>query len=414
MPRVSRIELFHVDAKLSAPFYPSWIPGYAQTHNRFTLIRVTTDDGLVGVSAGAAFTTEREGLGELLGGFLIGADALDIATVRQRLKEATYLGWRNWWIEPAFWDIRGKAEGKPVYKLVAGNDETVDELPCYASTGSLRPFDERKPYLDNIRRQGFRGVKIRVHSFSEDEDIDILRRVREEVGPDFQIMVDANQGWRVTLIDDAPLWDVERAVRFGKACDELGIAWIEEPLDMHDFDGYAEVRRQVKTPIAGGELFGSRQELRTSLEKGAFGILQPDATFAGGIEDARWAIAECRARGVGYSPHTWTNGIGLLINAHLKAAAKTPQLLEYPYEPPGWIPAGRDAILKTPWLVNERGAIALPQAPGLGIEIDDAALRRHAKRFHVVTPARVAIKTIREKGLKTALEIKKRKEAREG
>ena len=118
MSKIQRIELFHVDIPLKKPFYPSWILGYPQLHNRFTLVRLTTNDGIVGVSAGVAFETEREGLGKLIGPYLIGLDPTDIGMINQRLKEISYLGWRNSWIEPAFWDIRGKIEGKPVYQLL--------------------------------------------------------------------------------------------------------------------------------------------------------------------------------------------------------------------------------------------------------------------------------------------------------
>lgn len=409
MSRIARIELFHGNVKLAQPFFPSWIPGYPQTHNRFTLIRLTTDDGLTGVSAGTAFTSEREGLGELLGGFLIGLDPMDIATVRQRIKEAGYLGWRNWWIEPAFWDLRGKIEGKPVYQLIQDEPRVVDRIPCYASSGEIRSFERRKPYLDEIRRMGFRALKLRVHSFDENEDFEILRRVREELGPEFTIGVDANQGWLVSLVDPAPVWDLERATRFGRVADELGMAWIEEPLDMHRYAEYAELRRRVKTPIAGAELSSSRQELQAALDHDAFDIYQPDATFAGGIEDGRWLIAECHKRGKRFSPHTWTNGIGFLINLQLKAACGGDLPLEYPYEPPGWTPAGRDAVLKFPITVASDGTVAVPKSPGLGIELDEEALRRHTRRYHVMTPMRLAVKTIREKGLKTALELRKKK-----
>ena len=95
MSKIERIELFHVDVPLSRPFYPSWIPGYPQTHARSTLIRVITDDGIVGVSAGAAFSRERQGLGELISGFLLGVPADDLQTVRMRLREASYLGLRS-------------------------------------------------------------------------------------------------------------------------------------------------------------------------------------------------------------------------------------------------------------------------------------------------------------------------------
>jgi len=117
--KIDRIELFHVAIPLPKPFYPAWIPGYPQTVNRFTLLRLTTDDGVQGLAAGMAFEREREGLGGLIGPYLIGLDPTDIATARQRLREVSYLGWRNYWMEAAFWDIRGQVEGKPVWALLS-------------------------------------------------------------------------------------------------------------------------------------------------------------------------------------------------------------------------------------------------------------------------------------------------------
>ena len=337
MSKVERIELYHVDSPLDEPFWPSWIPGYPQTHVRFTLIRLRTDDGLEGVDAGTAFSRERAGLGDLLGGFLLGVDAEDLDTVRKRLREASYLGWRNWWIEAAFWDLKGKMTGKPVYKLLQQTEETVTRAPVYASSGELRDIAARRPYLDDIRSKGIKAVKIRVKNPDRRDDAAILRDVRRELGDDYVIAVDANQGWPVSLIDPTPIWDLEYATEFGKACDDLGIAWIEEPLDMHDWDGMAELRRRVKTHIAGGELHGAFHELRPLFERESLDKYQPDATFSG-LTVAQEVMQWCRERDLEYSPHTWTCGIGLLANLHTFAAWENRDYLEFPYEPPGWIP----------------------------------------------------------------------------
>jgi len=97
--KISLIELYHVSVPLPATFWPTWIPGYPQTHNRFTLIRLRTDTGIEGWSAGSAMGKERQGLGDLLGGYLMGADPTDIQRVQDLLKQAGFLGWRNFWIE---------------------------------------------------------------------------------------------------------------------------------------------------------------------------------------------------------------------------------------------------------------------------------------------------------------------------
>ncbi len=407
MSKVERIELYHCDVPLREPFYPSWIPGYPQTHCRYTLLRLFTDDGLEGISAGNAFSREREGLGDLLGGFLVGVQVEDLDRVRKRIREASYLGWRNWWIEAAFWDLLGKKRGKPVYKLLQRQEETVTKARIYASSGTVRDFAERAPYLDDIRARGIEAVKIRVKDPEQRRDLDILRACREELGDAFVIGVDANQGWPVSLFDPNPTWTLEYATEFGKGCDDLGIAWIEEPLDMHDWDGMAALREAVKTPIAGGELHGGWHELRPLFEHRCLDKVQPDATFSS-LTVARQVMQACRDHDVHYSPHTWTNGIGLLINLHAFAAWEHRDYLEFPYEPPGWTPERRDGVIP-PIEPNPDGTVDVPQEPGLGVHLDRWKLRRWGKRFHVTTPLRVAVKTIREKGLKTALELKDKK-----
>ena len=405
--KVDRIELFHVAIPLPKPFYPAWIPGYPQTVNRFNLLRVTTDEGVQGVAAGVAFEQEREGLGSLLGPYLIGLDPVDIPTVRQRIREASFLGWRNYWLEAAFWDIKGKVEGKPVWALLGGKEG--GRVNVYASTGEVHPPARRAEEVLELCDMGFKAVKLRVHSFDPAEDVAQVEAVRRAVGDSVMLGVDANQGWRVALIDDAPLWTLERAVDFARACMDLGVAWIEEPLDMHAYDELADLCRQSDVPIAGGEMNGGWHEFKVMLEKGSYDIYQPDATMGGGIGDAARVMETCRERGLGYTPHTWTNGLGFLINLHVYAAGPRTHPIEYPFEPPGWVPEARDGLLVELIQVSADGTVAVPDAPGLGIEIDDARLARYGKKYFEITSSGLAIKTIRDKGLFTALRLARKK-----
>jgi D-galactarolactone cycloisomerase len=409
--RIERIELWHVNVPLPAPFWPSWIPGYPQTHVAQTFARFFSSDGLIGETGGPAFTTERRGFGDLLGGFLLGMRADDMEGFRKRLREASYLGWRNWWLEAAYWDIAGKLAGKPVYQLMQDKLEIVRHAKVYASTGSLKPLDERRRYLDEIRDMGIGAVKIRVKYDTLEEDLALVRGVREHVGDDFVIGVDANQGWPVSLFRPNPDWDLERATAFAQGCDELGVAWLEEPLDMHDWRGMAELRRRVKTPIAGGELHGAWHELEPLFEHESLDKYQPDAMFSG-LTVAMRVMDECRRRGLDFTPHTWSNGFNMVVNLHAFAAWERRRLIEFPYEPPGFVPRAREGIMP-PIDVNADGTIDVPQGPGLGLRIDDKLLRRYGKRFHVATPLRVAVKTIREKGFKSAMTLKKARQAAE-
>jgi L-alanine-DL-glutamate epimerase-like enolase superfamily enzyme len=405
--KIDRIELFHVAIPLPKPFYPSWIPGYPQTENRFTLLRVTTDDGVQGLAAGVAFEREREGLGGLLGPYLIGLDPADIKKGRQRIREASFLGWRNYWIEAAFWDVLGKIEGKPVWEILGG--KTVTRIPVYASTGELHDPDRRAEEVARLGDLGFGTVKLRVHSFDLADDVNQVETVRKAVGPRMRIGVDANQGWRVALIEDAPLWTLERATEFARECAELDVSWIEEPLDMYAWDELAELRRRSAVPIAGGELNGGWHEFKVMLEKGSLDVYQPDATMGGGISDAVRVLQACDAGGLSFAPHTWTNGLGLLINLHVYAAGPRDHPLEFPYEPPGWVPEARDGILKEPIHVDSGGTVEVPQTPGLGIDIDEEKLARYGEKYFEITSRGIAMKTIREKGLFSALRLARKR-----
>jgi L-alanine-DL-glutamate epimerase-like enolase superfamily enzyme len=344
----------------------------------------------------------------LLGPYLIGLDPTDIATVRQRIREASYLGWRNYWLEAAFWDIKGQIEGKPVWALLGGKE--AGRAPVYASTGEVHPPQQRADEVLALREMGFRTVKLRVHSFDLAEDVAQIEAVRRAVGNTMEIGVDANQGWRVALIDDAPLWTLERATEFAHACAGLDVSWIEEPLDMHAYDEQAELRRRSPVPIAGGELNGGWHEFKVMLEKGSYDIYQPDATMGGGISDAARVMEICQAQGLGYTPHTWTNGLGFLINLHVFAAGPRDQPIEYPLEPPGWIPEARDGLLVEPIQVASDGTVAVPDTPGLGIELDEDKVARYAEKYFEITSRGLAIKTIRDKGLLTALRLSRKKQ----
>lgn len=411
--RVARLELFHFSAPLPATFRPSWIPGFPQNENRCTLIKVITEDGAEGWSAGPAIGREREGLGGLIGPYLIGEDADDIELIQQRLREISYLGWRNWWIEPAFWDIKGKRAGKPVHELLGGDGAEVD---VYASTGEVRSAEERIDEAEARYAEGFRTIKIRVH---EDEAADVkqVTEVAKALGDKMAIGVDANQAWRVTAVADAPLWDLARAKRFADVCSDAGISWLEEPLPMDAYEDLSALTEYSKVPIAGGELHSAGfPELKMMIERRCYSIFQPDAVFTGGIAQTMKVIELCRQHGLAYTPHTWTNGVGFAVNLQVMVASgfAGSQPLEYPYDPPGWVPEARDAMLRQPFL-HDRGKLQVPRGPGLGFEIDRHALRKLGKRFFVMDRKRLVWFALRDRGVKAAREMDAaRRSRREG
>jgi L-alanine-DL-glutamate epimerase-like enolase superfamily enzyme len=222
-----------------------------------------------------------------------------------------------------------------------------------------------------------------------------------------KIAVDANQGWRVAAIADAPRWDLARARRFADACADAGVAWLEEPLPMDDFAAQAELTSSSRVPIAGGELHtGGLPELRTMIERRCYHVFQPDAVFTGGIAQTIEVARLCKQHGLIYTPHTWTNGIGFAVNLQLMAAGgfADAKELEYPYDPPGWTVEARDGILAEPFR-HRRGELEVPARPGLGFEIDWRALRRHGSRYFVMDRKRLVWFALRDRGVAAAREI---------
>ena len=382
--KLDRIELFHVVRPLDQPFRPSWVPGYVQPEARFTLLRVTTDDGHQGLAAGIASGIERQEWGPQLAWYLGDVDPTDTAHVHDRLQEATLFGWRNLWAEAAFWDIRGKAEGMPIWALLGGHP--VQRVEVYASTGEIHPPHQRAEEVIGLHEMGFKTVKLRVHSFDSDEDIAQVAAVRRAVGAEMGIGVDANQAWRISVTGRSPIWSLDRAIDFAHACADLDVIWLEEPLDMHAYDELAELRCRATVPIAGGEANNGWHEFKVMLEKGSYDIYQPDATFGGGITDGWRVLKVCRERGLAFTPHTWTNGIGFMVNLHLYVAGDRSYPLEYPYEPPGWIPKVRDVLLAEPIQVDAEGKVPVPQVPGLGIDLDEEQLAHYGEKFFDWSP----------------------------
>jgi len=402
--RVARVELFHVAIPLPATFRPAWIPGMPSNENRFTLVKITTDDGVEGYSAGPAIGRERAGLGDLLGPYLLGEDACDISLVQQRLREIAYLGWRNWWIEPAFWDIRGKLADRPVCEMLGGSPCTIR---LYASTGEIKETEARIEEVEERHAEGFRTVKLRVHDHDQEVDIRQVAETAKAIGDRVKIAVDANQGWRVTIVGDSPLWDLERAKRFADACADVGVAWIEEPLAMDRYEDLSALTAASRVPIAGGELHSSGlPELGMMIERRCYNIFQPDAIFTGGIAQTMGVIRLLRKHGLAYSPHTWTNGIGFAVNLQLFAASgfAGERELEYPLAPPGWTVEARDGILEKPFH-HHRGNLETPTTPGLGFEINRKALARWGQRFFVMDRKRLIWFSLRHRGVKASKEI---------
>ncbi len=410
--KITRIDMWHVAVPLAAPFHPSWIPGFPQVENRFDLIRMVTASGIEGWCAAPAMGREREGWGQLLGSYFLGERADDIASIRQRVREMSYIGHRGGgFIEPACWDIIGKARNQPVWALLGGSG---GEVKLYASTGERLDGAASVAAVEQRVAEGFECIKLRVHADTLEEDVEQIRLVRQAIGDGPSLGVDANMAWRVAAIADCARWDYERALRFCKAAEEQRFTWVEEPLPMDDYAGIARLRAETSLKIAGGEL--NSQGLpggEPRLAHGCYDWYQPDAIMTGGVAETKAIIDRVIAGGAEYSPHTWTNGIGFAVNLQLFAASpkREGKYLEYPLDPPGWVPEGRDGLLREPFL-HERGTLKIPDTPGLGFEIDPSQLRRYGRRFFTATKLRMAVTTVLDRGIKVAKHLGATRDAR--
>ncbi|MEM6974471.1 MAG: mandelate racemase/muconate lactonizing enzyme family protein [Pseudomonadota bacterium] len=370
--RIAHIAISHHRLPLDPPFRASW-DGRARRSFDATIVRITDREGRVGIGSGD-LCLGFEGHEDLF----IGQDARAHERHARVLDHIAFHYGRCWPVDLALWDLAGKIAGAPVWRLLGGK---TGRLPLYASTGVLRDRAAMAETAEAIANAGFGAMKIRLSSTEAgraglDEDIAAIDAVRARVGNRLRLMVDANQGWRMPW-DTAPPWSMKDALAAAKALTPLDIFWLEEPLDRHDLAGMAALRAASPIRIAGGEMTRELASLDRLIEARALDILQPDAALTGGITGLRRLIAAAGAAGLGFTPHSWTNGIGVAANAHLIAGCGTgagPMLpLEWPFDPPEWSPARRDFPLATP-LEAEGGMLDLGEAPGLGLTLDEDRL----------------------------------------
>lgn len=319
---------------------------------------------------------EGVGSGDRLAGWehtfdlFVGQDPRDIERHVQVLDNLQFHYGRMWAIEVALWDLIGKIEDKPVWRLLGGE---IPRLRPYASTGQRLKAHARVDAVLRLRDEGFGAVKLRFWSDEPDDDIATVREVRKAAGDEMILLVDANQAWRMPW-DTSPPWDLETATRVAEELFELGVYWLEEPLDRHAYRDLATLRDRTGMKIAAGE--GNREfaEFSEYLAHGSLDVYQADVAWSCGLMRAKELAARVTAAGAMYTPHTWGDGLVLLANLHAAAAFGSAPWVEFPYDPPFWTPQWRDYMLPSPIVSDADGEILLRDAPGLGVEIDWAGL----------------------------------------
>jgi len=334
-----------------------------------TLIQVETDEGISGLGSASGNGELIEFIvARVLKPMLVGMDPTlideiwDKAYIRGGHKE---FGTRGVGvvalsgIDIALWDILGKVRGVPLYQLLGG--KLREKVPVYAT--ALYPEEPAKvaARARAFAEQGFHGVKIKV-GFDLVQDIRIVRAVRKELGTNFIVMTDANQGYSVDV-----------GIKAAQAFADAGAFWLEEPLFVEDIEGHAMVREKGGTPIAVGENLHMSYAFENFILRDAVDFVQPDVARAGGVTEIRKITALAARHQVPVSFHTWGDGIALAASVHLSAALKDCIVMEldYTYNPL------REELLRQPFKV-ENGYLTPPDQPGLGVELNLEALQRFA------------------------------------
>ncbi len=209
-------------------------------------------------------------------------------------------------IELPLWDLLGKVSGQPVARLLGGYRERVK---AYCSTGSLLSPEQHVEQALDAYDRGYRAIKLRLHRRRLDDDLEVVRTIRDALGDGMEIMADANQ-------QQNPFWSRADALRAARALQELGVVWLEEPLPMYDAEGLALLAAAVDIPIAGAENEYRLPAYSALLERRALDIVQPDLVGCGGLLEFRKIAAVAESHQTWALPHVWDHGLTLLCSLH--------------------------------------------------------------------------------------------------
>jgi D-galactarolactone cycloisomerase len=386
--RVTAVRAHALRADLPGPF--GWSL-HATTIRQALLVEVVTDDGLVGWGEAGSGTLPAAGarfVEDVLGPLVAGLDPFELAEVRRRVGTTfDRAGWEFGGfasqafsgVEVALWDLMGKASGRPVWSLLGGR--VRDRVQAYATGLYYYPAAgdgtaEREREATGYVERGYRAMKMKVGGLSPAEDVREVERIRAAVGPDVALMVDANGAY-----------DARTAIALGHELERLGVAWLEEPVARGDLAGYEEVRRALGLPVAGGEHLGGLGAFRAMVSRRAVDILQPDVANCGGLAEATRIATLAQAFHVRVFPHVWGTPPAVAAALHFVATLPPSPVTMHP------APLAQDPVFEfdhsphpvrdamaQPELQPVDGWLAVPEGPGLGVEVDSSVLERFAVR----------------------------------
>ena len=376
---ITNIEGFNLSSPLERPF--GWSNGWISARV-VGLLKIETDEGITGWGEGYV-GARGDFVKQLFGDLLIGADPLNRNAVWQGMFGRVYNGNNAGGfggsaisaVDIALWDIAGKAAGQSVSDLLGGrirDKVAVYATGLYYTEGEFptRLLDEATMYVE----LGFKGMKTKIGGLPIAEDVQRVAAIRRAIGDDIRLMVDANQAYPAST-----------AIRIGNELAAYDITWFEEPVNAKDVDAYLQVQAAVPMPVAGGENLRTRYEFNDFFARRAYDIAQPDVVNAGGITEMRNIAMTANSYGILVNPHVWGSPVMIAASLHLASTIPPcpPAYEPRPYEQEPVMefdrtPSGiREGITVEPF-DQQDGFITVPTAPGLGVEIDEDAVRRLA------------------------------------
>lgn len=337
------------------------------------LVEVTGEDGLSGWGETVGpLRTVATAIEEDLKPLLKGQNILDTGLIWERMQVRRTKGippGAIGGVDTALWDLKGKILGAPVCRLMGGRFHKTIQPYGTALFYHEEDWDQLtalEEETQELLKRGFKAIKMKI-GFGISRDIRRITRVREIVGDDFPLMVDANQSY-----------NFQAALEVGRALDDLGVKWFEEPMAWLSLPAYRELGNRLKTPIAGGEVETSLMGFFESIRQGAVQIVQPDPALCGGITPALHVASVAKAFEVAFMPHVFDGIIGLSAGLHLTAGVShyadwslvpRPVILEWDATEN---PMRDKIVISGPELKD--GLVDVPDTPGLGIELDRDAI----------------------------------------
>ena len=266
----------------------------------------------------------------------------------------------------ALWDVTARYQELPVWKLLGGLHNKP--LKCYASSIRFRGLETSQEQARDYVKAGYEAMKIKIGKDPR-QDIELVQAIRDTVGPDIKLMVDANCGY-----------DVSTAIQVGKKLEEADVYWFEEPITPDDIDGYRRLSNLLHIPIAAGEAEFTRYGFRDLITKGGIGIVQPNVSRAGGFTECKKIAAIASTYHVPYAPHTGSTS-AVCLAASMQLAAHLPNFLIYEYMRSDWNKNQanplRHELAEEPFEEFQDGYLSVPESPGIGMNLNEEVVERH-------------------------------------